>query len=626
MEEMQAAPASLDECAELRAAVLAHPTDRTRLAAWEAVAIGPGEDRIEALFALLDESPDLMRSVVMRLADLMPPADLKARLADRIARLFQTPPMVRARRFWRLFAEGRPIGPAEARAMLAADKFLLFLLAPQNRRRVSVFAPGRADLAQCARLGIDLAALAEALRPLLRCHPVWAAVLDQTAFPEGGARTHVETVEPFCGYQDRAVETGRLPMPDPFSGRMVHPVDSCAIYGRACYHYLGTHPFFLITHGSGAKASAIYIPKFDLVLDLGAKANRAGFTRELTNLLVVLATRAARSVSDYNAAMARGPAPDRPRRVLLSITQVPNFAHHIWNYYSGLERVFLEGNGDRIAEVLFGGTEFFGPLDDFYPELRGRLRTVPRSAIVDPCPWSETDLLVVAGGYFVAFSLIERLRAAMRRLPPARGALSPEALPPAWPVVWIGMRLGDKSWIGQEDGIRHIADRLFAAYPEARLLLDGFSYPVGRDEITDRWAATIDRLHAIAEGIRARVTQPDRVVNMVGNSLRESVLWAERADVYLTPYGTTQHKVGWFSRAPGLVYQAVPDGTDDEDIPVSGAWQVQDTVPPLLLRARPVAQGARKSIHDRRPNIANVTLDPDEVFTRLARLIGPARR
>jgi hypothetical protein len=114
---------------------------------------------------------------------------------------------------------------------------------------------------------------------------------------------------------------------------------------------------------------------------------------------------------------------------------------------------------------------------------------------------------------------------------------------------------------------------------------------------------------------------------MVGNTLRDSVLWAERTSVYLAPYGTTQHKVGWFTRSPGVVY--VPENFSGESVARSPGCSASEfgAIPDFIF-ALAVSPGERRGFNLKREKFFNVSLDPDSIGDRLIALLeaGAPRR
>lgn len=282
------------------------------------------------------------------------------------------------------------------------------------------------------------------------------------------------------------------------------------------------------------------------------------------------------------------------------------------------------GAVDLLDRILFSGTEFFGPLEELFPELRriGVERPARRN-IVDPVPFDPEALVLPAGGFVVSRELTDRLVAAMRRRPRTDPtAVEPADIPrqPGAPVIWIGLRLRDKSWADQETACPRLIQALSARFPGALFLLDGFSYPVGIDHASAEWTGVAGALRRCTEAIRSASPDPRRVVSMVGNTLRESVLWAQETDAYLAPYGSTQHKIGWFTDAPGIVY--APPIFTQEQLDGSPACTVAEiAATPELLHGQPVSAGARRGIYRSREAFSNITLDVAKVADRLTALL-----
>lgn len=606
-----------------RQAIYEDPTKRSLLQQW--TALHPDMASTDALVSLQVAAPTLIPAVI---SALLPTAGFEAafaRFGTPAAAWLSSDEGAATTRFWDAHAEGRAIDAADAAIVAEGDVATFAAMRAAQRRIIRGDRVNKDDAIYLASIGIEAAAMADHLNGFLQLDPVWAKALSGAAFATEGGRTTVMARDRFCGYQEAAVRDGTLAFRDPFSGKTCHPVDSCLLFGRSCYLYRGLHPFYLIGAGAGSKALCLYVPRFDLIVDFRAALSKFLGAELWANLLTTLMRRLTQHVSLHNAVMLRPDVPSTRRRMVVCIQQAQNFAHHVWNFYTGLERLVRAGLEDGVDRVIFGGTEFFGPLEAIYPEFEGRVEQVRRDPVIDTCPFSTEALLLTVGGYFIPASLTERLHQAMRRLPPREGAATPEAWLPGgktpWPVVWIGMRTGDKSWVDQEDGIRQLIDALAARYPEALFLIDGFSYPVGRDEISGEWLEAMKSLRALAERICEACSVPQRVVNMVGNSLRESVLWARLVTVYLSPVGTTQHKIGWFTRAPGLVYSAPRGREISPDDRLPGSWESEGLFPPRYMIGRPVAPGERRGSGDRRAHLENIALDVSDILDALTGML-----
>lgn len=611
----------------LRASVHVNTRDRAMLDRWERMMAQLGHrDRRERLLALQDEHPVLHHAAILALLDVTGAEELRTRYADRIATFMEQPKILALSRMWTSHAAAEPIAAEVAEAAqeaTPADIALFFALRSPARQRVMAMPINPRTASELEGLGIHpvwQTWLSEFLTP----EPSWDAYLAAAQFPSEEAARRVRELECFGGFQDRAVRDGGMAVMDPFSGRICHAIDSWQALGRNCYLFLGQELFYMISGGSGSKALCLYIPSRELVLDFRSGLNRLLADATFANTLSGVASRLAHLHEAHNRAIADGPS-SGPRRIVVAMQRAQNFAHHYWNFYTGLERLVLSGLDANVSRVQFASSEFFGPIEQLYPEFAGRVETITDQPSFDPCPFSRDELLVTVGGYAIPRTLLDRVRRAMRALPTPKDVADPDSHPGAWPVVWIGMRTGDKAWSDQEAGIPALIRALRATYPGLLVLLDGFSYPVGRDEITHQWKGAMETLHAMAERVRAASGSPDQVVNMVGNTLRESVLWAERAHAYIAPVGTTQHKIGWFTTAPGLIYlsRAKYEAAREDRLP--GAWEAEGASLPRFIVGHVSEAGERRSHNDQRTHIDNMVLDVDELLAELVRMIPASR-
>jgi tetratricopeptide (TPR) repeat protein len=460
----------------------------------------------------------------------------------------------------------------------------------------------------------------------------WFAEDFLAAEPEGArefvtptAAGVVRAQDPFLAWQLRAVRERRLSLRDPRSGLAMDAFDGVRVYGRSVYSFGGDELTLLICGGEGNKAIALYQACERRLVNLGADLDFYISMRRMANLLGHLLVRVAQMPEQYEAALTARQSRGSARRVTALVGSAENFAHHLWNYYTGFDRIIEAGLAGHVDEIHYAGTQFFGPVEHLFPEFTAAtfLRS-ERQPLRDPHPFSADHLVVQPGGYFIPRRLAERVVAAMREYPRRDpGHLEPTGSEP-FPVVWIGLRVGSRSWVDQEHQVPLLIDALHERFPEGRVLLDGYSYPVGRDHISAKWAESIERLKVLSKEIHQRVRHRERVVDMVGNTLRESVLWASVVDVYLTPVGTSQHKVGWFAPGHGLMYgpQTVMDVPRDRR---PGGWESEGRSVPGLLVGTTADQGQRRTLHDSRRHLDNVRLDVDSVVQEVLALVDQRR-
>ena len=313
----------------------------------------------------------------------------------------------------------------------------------------------------------------------------------------------------------------------------------------------------LATAGESKRLAGMLLARANVVIDLGAELERYLTVHRLATVLSTMLRRVARMPDRYAAAIMSDLPYDAPRSVAVVVGSAQNFAHHLWNYFPGLERIADEGLTGHVDEIRVAGTEFYGPIAHLFPEFADTaVAWDGPGGLRDPHPFSPDHLLVQPGAVFVRRSLRARVVNAMRQLPLQQGS-GPDpdhSDVAAVPIVWIGLRVGSRSWVGQDEVLPRIIDRVHELWPDALTVLDGYSYPVGRDDISYQWSRRSPNLPISPRPSEVVSAAPTGSSAWSATLLRESVLWASKAHAYLTPLGTSQHKVGWFTDAPGVVY------------------------------------------------------------------------
>lgn len=594
------------------------PTSWAVLSEWRAVGRGPDDvplaERLSALQTATDTPIPVVLHELLRGPD---GAAARAAHADAVAAFLAGDDAQACARVHAAWTALAPVPEADADRVVTLPngvKELFFLATPPR-----TLTP---EAALAEGVSLDPGAVAwwreEFLRPDVP-QP------DDRVFVTQAQRRAVDADDPHLAHQTRAVRDRQLVLRDPLTGVPCAPFDAVVAFGKAVYSFGDGELALLLCLGAGHRAAYVYLPGRGLLLDLGATYARPILpAHRLANLSRDLLQRVATYRERYAAAVATRPDPAARRTVVLQMTIPENFAHHVWNFHPGVERLVDLGIAGNVAEVRTAGTEFFGPFPDLFPELAGaRVVDEPRRGVRDPYPFSHEHLVVAVGGYLVRRSLVERIRDRVARAEPAPGFRQPPSAggpPLTGPVVWVGLRVRSRAWVDQEHEVARFADAIHRRYPGATVLLDGYSYPVGRDEVSAQWQESIDELHAVARAIRAAARHGDQVVDLVGSTLREAVLWAAVTDVYVAPNGTSQHKVGWFSDAPGVVY-APPSLGDLPPDERPGAREAEGRPVPVTLLGEPVGEGERRGRNDVRPHLENLRIDRGQLLATVCELL-----
>lgn len=617
------------------AAVTAAPDSEAALFQWrDLLALTSTHDEITARFiGLQSRSPVLLPALVLQLARRMKRAELLKAFADQIEAWQGSNDVAAGEAYLGAACRFQDPGPDAIARLLAMPDLrlrLFFLLRRPQLRIVPVRDAGPAENAMLQNAGVDADAVRAFLGGLIGTPPPeWGAYLDAAAFASPDAEQIVRLDEGFTAFQDRIVRDGEFPMIDPATDGGADLFDSVKIHDRQVFSFRGTELVTFHTGGNMNFALFIHLVRQNILLPVDSRAAPSkqsfyGADIHMAEVQAVWLKRAARNHAALLQAAGQARAARGTRRRIVAIHgRAENPAHHIWNYLPPFERLALAGTIGNIGAVVPPPTHYFGPLTGLFPELgQAEMRPMAEAAAIDPCPFSPGAIALQLGGSFIPRPLMARVRRwAERRAPAAtRAELGGFR---RRPVVWVGLRVGDKVWVNQTAGLARLIDLVVPLYPDALFVLDGFSLPDDTRVVPDKWHAAVQAITTVAHEVQAQTAFPGAVHSLVGNRISESVLWAAAADAYFTPLGSSQHKVGWYGVAPGLVYTS-PNLLKTPPARRQGSWEAEGSAVPEFLIGAVAAPGQRRGNHDYRTNLDTLDFEPHVAARRLLAILGAA--
>lgn len=256
--------------------------------------------------------------------------------------------------------------------------------------------------------------------------------------------------------------------------------------------------------------------------------------------------------------MLRGFA--RPKRaVAVAESRLQHVGHDLWNQLSGWSHLLSLISPDEIGLISLApdDEQLYGSVTCLYPEImtaqRGRIRH----------DGASRELLGTATDEgFLLFNLLDdhvTEDLARRVLAWARGACRPEFLSDlaalqagGAPVLMVTLRLGNRAWVEQEEGLVAVLRALGEEFPGLVAVLDGmnaFNHRSGSHRLM-----SVEPEKALAARIAAALAGHVRVVDTIGCPLAESLMYCEAVDAYLAPVGAGMAKVRWVANKPGVAH------------------------------------------------------------------------
>lgn len=354
-------------------------------------------------------------------------------------------------------------------------------------------------------------------------------------------------------FQREALDRGSLAVICPWTGRTLASdrsllaAESQPIFYRCVG---GGHParvFYLAVgrEGTGNARLYYYLPDERLVLFFMDPHYWNG-TAEIDEIRAHLIARW-RAVLDY---VGR-----EQRSTLCALVDSNHFAHHLWEDLSGLARLLGAGEIGRV-ESLVVASEPLGPISTLFPEIPAhKIEHADYPGLIGDA-MARGRCLIRFGCLTISPELAERIWLGACALAGEGVVARAAALRvDCWPVLWVTVRTGNRTWVSQIEGIAHIVNALYAEYPRLGLILDGYSIPCGRPRIAaqEERATLRDERSCIAQ-ILTRLSPGIVSTSTVGLSMSVAIVFARSADIYLAHHGSLQHKVAWIANCPGLVH------------------------------------------------------------------------
>ncbi len=355
-------------------------------------------------------------------------------------------------------------------------------------------------------------------------------------------------------FQKTAISSRTVYAYCPFTGRLLKSKHSLlANINIIFYRFHCQQVFYIVTAGiDGFKKNALYFPAFELIVSTGA-----AWTFEEDDLFELKARVVTHSSSCYKYLSST----DAVRKKTAICIGFFHFAHHFWNELAGIDRLCKQ-NLLKSVEKLFVLREPLGKIDQIFPEIqREKIQRVEDTDTMFREIITQNYFMVRIGNDSASSNLQRRVhRVASANCPPETLDKVAAVKKMYSPLLWVGIRIGSRTCLNQAAGLSELISSLHAEFPRLGVVFDGFSLPADRSETSKNngeYDHLIQKEKEIVTDIIERLEHTfgkPSVFNIIGSSIFEANVWAHAIDVYVSPYGTLQHKVGWFANKPGIIH------------------------------------------------------------------------
>jgi hypothetical protein len=206
--------------------------------------------------------------------------------------------------------------------------------------------------------------------------------------------------------------------------------------------------------------------------------------------------------------------------------------------------------------------EPLGHLESLFPEISTRkIEKIHNTDGIFRTILENRYFAIKIGCKFVVNDLKDRVyKVALSNCDPATRERVSAARERHFPLLWVGIKIGSRTWVDQATGLANVISALRREFPRLGVVFDGFSFPADRSDPSGDWQEygdVISREQAIVDEIIDKLEREQPgigIYNIVGGSIFDANVWAHAIDLYVSPFGTLQHKIGWLANKPGIIH------------------------------------------------------------------------
>ncbi|MDY6938044.1 MAG: hypothetical protein SWY16_10285 [Cyanobacteriota bacterium] len=358
-------------------------------------------------------------------------------------------------------------------------------------------------------------------------------------------------------YQDEVLTRRYFVLTCPFTEMEIKSTHSFPIGQAIFYRFESQEVFYVISfiNSTGYHVNSIYFPHLEILVNAfrnvkSLQNNLISFVNKLRLELVL----DLHSLSTYLLAK-------HPKKIIVHIGNV-NFAHHLHNELEALQRLLDRNLLDKIDE-FWVTSQPLGSIDLIYPEIpANKLKLIQDINVLNKAI-NECSFSLKVGDMYVSENLKSRIfKVSIENSQPSVIELVNHAKQNCFPLLWVSIRLVNRTCVNQIDAFFKIITKLAQTHPNLGVVFDGFSLPIDRlsnpkYKELDYQEDNIEKANKLVENLISLIhskCSSIQIFNTVGCTLAESIVWAHTVNFYLCHHGTTQHKIGWLTDKPGIVH------------------------------------------------------------------------
>lgn len=265
-----------------------------------------------------------------------------------------------------------------------------------------------------------------------------------------------------------------------------------------------------------------------------------------------------------------------------------HLGHNLWNELTALFRIEQNGLLNQLEEIVVFGGERGEPwikLDDFSSSARINREIRSQKELISYF-YSGHKFPIRLGDIFIAKEVAKRIIAHSEATCITDTTKSANEL-----RVVFGLRLENRTWLNQKQGLLAIAQYLADKAEKISLVIDGHDVISSTNKVhASHHESSLNQIVELEKEIVEHLTSSlasrnIEIIDAVAMSLECSVKWINSADFFIAPWGAGLAKYKWISNLPGIIMTSRWNLANKPDLKIYESPSVREGATPCIYVA-----------------------------------------
>jgi tetratricopeptide (TPR) repeat protein len=364
-------------------------------------------------------------------------------------------------------------------------------------------------------------------------------------------------------FQQSLVETGYIYLLCPITGKILrsnqsfslhypHRVAGGVWHPIHIYRFVSSEIFYLTVCSWLGNKSFIYFPNRELIIKLAEERYVA--EEQVINMFKC------DTVSYWPQVRADLSSGFKKKEVVVDLGFFPNLGHYMWNDLPGIQKLSENGILHKVDKFLIGPFEYL-TFSDIFPD-------IPAEKIVQVADSWSLFKTIADNNYFALWTteaviteqLADRIYKGSLKKCSQSFLQEVEIAKKHFPLLSFQIRIHDRVWLSQVEGIANIINSLYQDFPNLGVLFEGWSRQENEEHQMknpgDQYYCEnmIEAEKEVVEKILALLNYDVSTYNTIGSMVYETIVWEHAIDMFVAPGGSGVTFVSWIANKPGVIH------------------------------------------------------------------------